>query len=63
MPKWQKSKQASLFQNRLACFLFGPQSAIRLLRANDVIILSSVSLLLGYNGTFSLSQKSKVMFT
>ena len=40
-----------------------PKSVIRLLRANDTIFLFSVSLLLDYNGTFSLSQKSKDMFT
>ena len=36
---------------------------IRLLRTNEAIFLSSISLLLGYSGTFSLSQKSKDMFT
>ena len=41
---------------------FNPNRFIRLLRANETIFLS-VSLLLGYNGTFSLSQKSKDMFT
>ena len=40
-----------------------PKSIIRLLRANKTIFLSPVSLLFGYNGTFSLSQKSKDMFT
>ena len=44
-------------------FFLKPKSVIRLLRANEAIFLSSVSLLLGYNGTFSLSQKSKDMFT
>ena len=45
------------------CNQYNPKSVIRLLRANEAIFLTSVSLLLGYNGTFSLSQKSKDMFT
>ena len=40
-----------------------PKSVIRLFCANATFFLSSVSSLLGYNGTFSLSQKSKDIFT
>ena len=36
-----------------------PKSVIRLLRANEVIFLSSVSLLLGYNGPPLPTQSSK----
>ena len=45
------------------CNQYNPKSVIRLLHANETIFLFSVSLLIGYNGTFSLSQKSKDMFT
>ena len=36
-----------------------PKSVIRLLRANDAIFLSSVSSLLGYNGTPLRPQSDK----
>ena len=39
--------------------MFKPKSVIRLLRANEAIFLSSISLLLGYNGTPLRPQSSK----